>query len=230
MNIISNFIDEYSKELFELDINILLLFFINYLCFERNIYSHQLVSIFMDIITLIISLFFKQKINILKIILFIIGSYTYCFSFVLIKYINTIYFINIYLLGSLIGIPGLIQFYRSSFFKDINEHILICVLLFILLVFHNFIYFVVIFKIGVIVAIIPKSIVSFITEIIKGKPPIYEIILIVLFFISCLIYLEILELKFWGLNKNITKNIIKRGNDEMNIDLTMSVDSITSIP
>ena len=57
-----------------------------------------------------------------------------------------------------------------------------------------------------------------------------EIIFIVLFFISCLIYLEILELKFWGLNKNITKNIIKRGNDEMNIDLTMSVDSITSIP
>ena len=128
------------------------------------------------------------------------------------------------------GIPGLIQFYKSSFFKDIKENILICILLFILLVFNNFIYFVVIFKIGVIVAIIPNSIASFIIEIIKGKPPIYEIILIVLFFISCLIYLEILELKFWGLNKNITKNIIKRGNDEMNIDLRMSVDSITSNP
>ena len=101
---------------------------------------------------------------------------------------------------------------------------------FFLLVFNNFIYFVVIFKIGVIVAIIPNSIASFITEIIIIKTSIHEIILIVLFFISCLIYLEILELKFWGLNKNITKNIIKRGNDEMNIDLRMSVDSLSSNP
>jgi hypothetical protein len=129
------------------------------------------------------------------------------------------------------GIPGLIQFYRSSFFKDIKEeNILIYVLLFILFVFHNFIYCVVIFKIGVIVAIIPNSIFSFVTEIIRRKLPIYEIVLIVLFFISCLIYLEILELKFWGLNKNITKNIIERGTDEINLDLRMSEDSLISNP
>ena len=118
----------------------------------------------------------------------------------------------------------------SSFFKDIKENILICVIYFFLLVFHNFIYFVVIFKIGVIVSIIPNSIVSFITEIIQLKPPTHEIVLIVLFFISCLIYLEILELKFWGLNKNITKNIIERGKDEINIDLRMSDASLTSNP
>ena len=128
------------------------------------------------------------------------------------------------------GISGLIQSNRSSFFKDIKENILICVIYFILLLFHNFIYCAVIFKIGVIVSILPNSIVSFITQTIKGKPSIYEIVLIVLFFISCLIYLEILELKFWDLNKNITKNIVKRGKDEININLRTYDASITSNP
>ena len=195
--------------------------------FKKYIYSHHIISIIIPFIILI----YYRCINDFKFTyFFILQCYCNCFCFLLIKYISTKYFINIYLLGSLIGIPGLIQFYTSSFFKDIKENILFYVLLFILFVFHNYIYCVVIFKIGVIVAIIPNSIVSFITQIIKGKLPISEIILIVLFFISCLIYLEILELKFWGLNKNITKNIIKRGNDEMNIDLRMSDASISSIP
>ena len=205
----------------------LLLVLIELIFFKKYIYSHHIISI---IITFIILIYYRRMKDFKSTYFFILQYYCNCFCFLLIKYISTKYFINIYLLGSLIGIPGLIQFYRSSFFKDIKENRLICVLLFILFVFHNYIYCLVIFKIGVIVAIIPNSIVSFITEIIKGKLPISEIILIVLFFISCLIYLEILELKFWGLNKNITKNIIERGTDEMNIDLTMSEDSLISNP
>ena len=204
-----------------------LLVFIELIFFKKYIYSHHIISI---IITFIILIYYRRMKDFKSTYFFILQYYCNCFCFLLIKYISTKYFINIYLLGSLIGIPGLIQFYRSSFFKDIKENRLICVLLFILFVFHNYIYCLVIFKIGVIVAIIPNSIVSFITEIIKGKLPISEIMLIVLFFISCLIYLEILELKFWGLNKNITKNIIERGTDEMNIDLTMSEDSLISNP
>lgn len=40
-------------------------------------------------------------------------------------------------------------------------------------------------------------------------------ILIVLSIFSSLIYLEILELDFWNLNKNIRNNISKRGEDEV---------------
>ena len=229
--VIYNYISNLRNNEFSVIEHYNMLFFlfvlIELIFFKKYIYSHHIIS---TIIPFIIVIYYRWMKDFKSTYFFILQYYCNCFCFLLIKYISTKYFINIYLLGSLIGIPGLIQFYRSSFFKDIKENTLICVLLFILLVFNNFIYFVVIFKIGVIVAIIPKSIVSFITEIIKGKPPIYEIILIVLFFISCLIYLEILELKFCGLNKNITKNIIKRGNDEMNIDLIMSDASITSIP
>ena len=205
-----------------------LLVFIELIFFKKYIYSHHIISI---IITFIIVIYYRC-INDFKFtyLYFILQCYCNCFCFLLIKYISTKYFINIYLLGSLIGIPGLIQFYRSSFFKEIKENILFYVLLFILFVFHNFIYCVVIFKIGVIVAIIPNSISSFIIQIIIGNFKIYEIVLFVLFFISCLIYLEILELKFWGLNKNITKNIIERGKDEINIDLRMSDASLTSNP
>ncbi len=213
------FIIEHFNMLFFLFVLIELIFF------KKYIYSHHIISI---IIPFIILIYYRWMKDFQSTYFFILQYYGRCFCLLLIKYISTKYFINIYLLGSLIGRPGLIQFYSSSFFKDIKENILICVLLFILLVFYNFIYFVVLFKIGVIVAIIPNSIVSFISEIIKQKPPIYEIELIVLFFISCLIYLEILELKFWGLNNNITKNIIKRGNNEMNINLRMSDIILTS--
>ena len=215
------FIIEYFNTQFFLFVLIELIFF------KKYIYSHHIISI---IIPFIILIYYRWMKDFKSTYFFILQCYCNCFCYLLIKYISTKYFINIYLLGSLIGIPGLIQFYRSSFFKDIKENSLIFVIYFFLLVFNIFIYFVVIFKIGVIVAIIPNSIVSFITEIIKGKLPISEIMLIVLFFISCLIYLEILELKFWGLNKNITKNIIERGTDEMNIDLTMSEDSLISNP
>ena len=209
--------------------NILFFLFvlIELIFFKKYIYSHHIISI---IITFIIVIYYRWMKDFKSTYFFILQYYCRCFSFLLIKYISTKYFINIYLLGSLIGIPGLIQFYRSSFFKKIKENILFYVLLFILFVFHNFIYCVVIFKIGVIVAIIPNSISSFIIQIIIGNFKIYEIVLFVLFFISCLIYLEILELKFWGLNKNITKNIIERGKDEINIDLRMSDASLTSNP
>ncbi len=226
-NYISKFtIDELSV-IEHYNVVFLLLVLIELIFFKKYIYSHHIISI---IIPFIILIYYRRMKDFKSTYFFILQYYCRCFCFLLIKYISTKYFINIYLLGSLIGIPGLIQFYKSSFFKDIKENILICVIYFFLLVFHNFIYFVVIFKIGVIVAIIPNSIVSFITEIIKGKLPISEIILIVLFFISCLIYLEILELKFWGLNKNITKNIIKRGKDEININLRMSDVILTSNP
>ena len=215
------FIIEYFNTQFFLFVLIELIFF------KKYIYSHHIISI---IITFIIVIYYRWMKDFKSTYFFILQYYCNCFCFLLIKYISTKYFINIFLLGSLIGIPGIIQFYRSSFFKDIKENRLICVIYFFLLVFHNFMCFVVIFKIGVIVAIIPNSIVSFITQTIKGKLPISEIILIVLFFISCLIYLEILELKFWGLNKNITKNIIKRGKDEININLRMSNSILTSNP
>ena len=221
MNIITNYIFEYSKDLFELDINILILFFINYLCFERNIYSHQLVSIFMDIITLILSLFFKQKIGVLKIILFIIGSYTYCFSFVLIKYINTIYFINIYLLGSLQGMIGFVlyiitQIINENKIIDLNLIPYYIYIVSIIIGFsYHYINYKIIFELNPLYFYIFENILFFIMDIQLNIESIGYIIII----ISSLIYLEIIELNFCNLNYNIKKKIMERAlyNEEKSI-------------
>ena len=91
--------------------------FLFYILFERFIfknyfYSHHMVSA--DIICILFIYYFilniiQSKLN-LSYILFILSRYSLSFSLLLIKYINTIYFINIYLLGSILGIFGTIPF------------------------------------------------------------------------------------------------------------------------
>ena len=38
-------------------------------------------------------------------------------------------------------------------------------------------------------------------------------------FLGTLIYLELIELNFWGLNYNLRKNILKRSSDDSKIEL-----------
>ena len=80
-NVLGNFYDLTTKNLIELDIDILTLFLINNLCFEKNIYSHQLISIIINIIILIFCFCFKSKIIIHKMILYILSSYMHSFYF-----------------------------------------------------------------------------------------------------------------------------------------------------
>ena len=81
----------------------LLLQIISYLCIERiifknPIYSHHLLSIIICLLLLIFILIQYSLYKSLLILLYaLLEEYCYAFFFLLIKYINTTYFINIYI-------------------------------------------------------------------------------------------------------------------------------------
>ena len=81
---------------------ILFLFFLNLIIFKKHFYNHHFISI---IIVIIIIIFIRCESTIeLSYIIFILKYYSFSFNLLLIKYINTKYFVNIYLLGSIIGL------------------------------------------------------------------------------------------------------------------------------
>ena len=91
---------------------ILLYILLEKIIFNKYFYSHQMISINIICIILIyyhILNIIQSKFN-LSYILFILSKYSYTFILVLIKYLNTNFFINIYLLGSIFGFFGLIHF------------------------------------------------------------------------------------------------------------------------
>ena len=78
---------------------ILFLFFLNLIIFKKHFYNHHFISI---IIVIIIIIFIRCESTIeLSYIIFILKYYSFSFNLLLIKYINTKYFVNIYLLGSI---------------------------------------------------------------------------------------------------------------------------------
>ena len=78
---------------------ILFLFLLNSIIFKKNLYNHHFISIII-VILLIIFIRLNSKIKVYYIIL-ILKFYSFSFNLLLIKYINTKYFVNIYLLGSI---------------------------------------------------------------------------------------------------------------------------------
>ena len=106
---------------------ILFLFFLNLIIFKKHFYNHHFISI---IIVIIIIIFIRCESTIeLSYIIFILKYYSFSFNLLLIKYINTKYFVNIYLLGSIIGLSTVIQ--EIVYFDNINFSFS----------FHFFIYF-----------------------------------------------------------------------------------------
>ena len=95
---------------------ILFLFLLKLFFFQKNFYSHHFISIII-VILLIIFIRLNSKIKVYYIIL-ILKFYSFSFNLLLIKYINTKYFVNIYLLGSIIGLSTVIQ--EIVYFDDIN--------------------------------------------------------------------------------------------------------------
>ncbi len=86
------------------------------------------------------------------------------------------------------------------------------ILYFFILLFINFLYYTIINKFGPIHSTMSDIISTFILELIfYNEYNSLSIAFGILSIISCLIYLEIIELNFFNLNKNIWKNISKRG-------------------
>ena len=103
--------------------------------FKKQIYSHHILSIILTIISfsiLFITYDLYKSLNIFFI--FILKNYCESFSILLIKYINTIYFTNIYLLGNLIG---LFSFLFQFFFYKINDSIKLRIVLFVKKIINN---------------------------------------------------------------------------------------------
>ncbi len=197
----------------------LLLILIDFIFFKKHFYSHHIISINVNIFLIIYCIITKKK-YVLNDIFFIIKYYSYSFSFFLIKYINTIFFIDIFLLGSLSGITFLVQYFihnPSGIYIIINQNNFFYVIIFfIVLLIQAFLYFIIVLKLGVIHGFIIDSLSNFILlSFDLSKINIIEIIIIGLSIISCLIYLEIIELNFCDLNHNVKKNIGKRATNEI---------------
>ena len=199
----------------------LIFYFINdRIIFKNHFYSHQILSLIIVFIINLISIFLLfNKINNFTIFLIynIIHGYSYSLSYLLVKYINTTYDISIYLIMFLFGISQLI-FSLSDFkiFMDVfKKYYLQCSLLFIDYIFYNFVNFYIIQKYGPIHSkiCILFSLTGYFVW--KGEFDIFIILILILTIIASMIYLEIIQLNFCGFNKNVKKNIIKRGENEL---------------
>ena len=203
----------------------IIIFLVDLLFFQKEIYSHQILSIILNIISYIIivitnpSLIFTLFYNFVFLIL---NNYCDSFSILLIKYINNIYFTSIYLLGFLIGLFSLLfQLILINFTLDEikKAQYIVMSVYFINCVIFNIFYYYIMLKLDPIHSKICIQIsYLFIRHIIneKNKQSVFELLKI----ISGLIYLEILEFNFWGLNKNLKKYITLRSENDTNLILT----------
>ena len=192
-------------------IRIIFLILIEKKCFNNHFYSHKILS---SIIIIILFLYFlinniiQSKLKLFYLLLSL-KCYSYSFRYQLIKYINMKYFINIYLLGSISGIFGLIQYliqYELDLFQFNLYNIFLIILLFIIFIINVYLEYKIIYELGTIYRFMVDFISLYISEIIFDKK--FDLILIgLLLIICCLIYLEIIQLNFCDLNENIRINI-----------------------
>ena len=210
--IINNEIDNYL-------IIIMFLLLIEKITFRNNFYSHQIFSIIIIIILFIyylINNIIQSKFKLFHILIFL-QYYSFSFKYHLIKYLNMNYYINIYLLASINGIFTLIQFliqYFNILYNEFNfNNISDIILLFIVMMINVYLEFKIISELGLIHRFMSDLISTYISEIIINKK--FDLLLIgLLLIISGLIYLEIIQLNFCGLNINIKQNIEKRMDEE----------------
>ena len=99
--------ERYSKLPLNYFIKFIFIYIIDLIKFQNQIYSHHIISMIINFIILISFIVIQLK----KIIThyyyipyIIVINYSYSLSFVLIKYLNVKYFMNIYLIASIIGL------------------------------------------------------------------------------------------------------------------------------
>ena len=183
--------------------------------FKTQIYSHQIFSFILSMCAIII-LFIRSNINSFSIIILILDGYCYSFYNLLIYYINKIYFIDVFALGSLIGFSNLLQILIFSDLLEIVEFYKIFFLLFIIDFIFFFFFYKLVSKFGPIIALYSYNISCFFFLLIFEK---LEIILVLISYFAGFIYLEIIEITVCGLNKNIKINISERAKIDINIML-----------
>ena len=151
--IINNHIELINKVEKDEEYLLIIFFFLIQLCFfQKNIYIHHLISLFIMMILIIwtLILHFYVK-DIFYYILYTLNGYCFCFSMLLIEYINRKYFINVYLLGSILGICETIQYFIEKRSPRIEIKLsFLFLLFFISYIINYFLHFTIILKIGTI--------------------------------------------------------------------------------
>jgi hypothetical protein len=205
-----------------LEIQICIIFFSDPIFFNKKLYSHQYLSFFCFLIFLIIK-FIKNAIDLefLKVLYDFFYNIIYYFfvglRLVLLKYLIDYFYINGYVL---LGIEGLydlifyIIFYYFSFGSEKNIFKTKYWILFFIRIFLNFIiqiFFIItitVFEpIFCAFSTCPILIFSYIFEKKFNKNIFINSLVIIIYCFFILIFSEIIQLNFWGLNKNTRKNI-----------------------
>ena len=107
-------------------ISIIITIIIDIIFFKKTIFLHHKISLFtLFLVFLIKGIYqFKKFTNILLIPKIFLTNYSFSFSILLIKYLNTYYFLNIYLIGGIVGIFNLIFDIILSFFDKFSIEII----------------------------------------------------------------------------------------------------------
>ena len=229
LNLIPHIINLNRKiSLNDYHLDFLILFLINHICFNNNIYSHQLFSILLNTFFLFFIIYNDLQIkNYYKEILNILVKYSTYFSYLLIKYIKIRYFISVYLLGTIEGICTLLIYlikqkvYNLQIFVFHKSQIFISILIFLLIFLFNFFKYKIINEFDPFYYFIFNCLPYYIYFYLTNQNINKEIFSFIIILISSFIYLEIIELNFCGFNKNLKKYIKHRGRYEVDsIDIS----------
>ena len=211
LNYYTNIYSSYNND-------IIVIFCVDMFFFKNEINSHHILSIIIISFICLLKIIYNLN-NLIYLFIYLLNSYSYSFSVSLMNYINKKYFINIYLLGSLLGLFTF--FYEIIYiilkndynFKMSHNYILyfICYIYFI--IFYYFLYYCV-FKFGSFFSLVCYSLFFSILE--DGYNGNLNLILSGVNLFFCFVYLEVIELNFWGINQNLKVNIGKREIDEEN--------------
>ena len=212
---------------------ILIFFFINEkLIFKTAIYSHHILSMIMFLISnlsIILILLFNEKTNIDYLIYNIIYGYCSSLCVLLLKKINTNYDISVFLIGFLFGVTELIFEIKDSnnYIDIIKNNFLSCFLIVLNYFIYNYLYFYILKQYSPIHSKICEFFSVIVILIYEGNYHIQIILIIIFNIISTMIYLEIIELDFCELNKNIKKNITHRANIDSDFSRVLESHSIS---
>ena len=197
--------------------NSFMIFFMDMIFIKKKIFSHHYLSIF---INTIVFFFIRTKKflneNILQIVIYniqiLLISYNYCFSYLLLKQINRIYFTSIFFLMGLMALSESLYRYKEmiGIFHTFNFGILELIFYILGGVCYHFCKCQILIKYDVTHFIIVNTLLYLI-----NISRVFEIIYIIIFTISSMIYLEIIELHFCGLDYYLKNEITKRGRKEL---------------
>ena len=188
--------------------------FIDIFVFNKKRYLHQIISIIIiSILSIFLFIYYFYYYKYYTFI-FILSNYSYAFSLLLVKYINTKYFISVYIFGFIFGLIELILLLIKGFFQfNFNW---IDILFYFELIGNYYLFYYIIYKLTPTHSIISQCFSILLPTKLSKFDLNLNILLIlsIIIIISGLIYLEIIELNFCNLNLNLKKNIDNRGKNE----------------